>query len=445
MEKMSKELEQQILSALEKTADLIVAGSHPNDAILKVAEENRFSPQIVQRMVEAVNTSRTLAHFKMAQGSVRADTFPVADSAAILEKMYPPTVQTEGQKAAAVWVPPELQRRESTNFMRKSALSVPMPARPSIPTYSGDIEDRQRKAFARREGLRKAADSARSAYRQEFYKLLDMVKTAADYFRRLEHEPFARVEAKLISEYGPLSQKIASMIYEAGNLAKRNEKRAEVDKPVQMVFDRAREPYKTLAAAMDQAELMYKKAEMAIEAEDILSEFEKTAGLSPPKEQLVLEEVLSGEPVRPFAKRSFDLEDTLLSGGTTALGLKDPEGRGAKIEAISEVMNPQHEAQMQSVKVQAMLNDFLSNDPIISSYPSNDVIGAFNQLSQLSPTVAQQPAVMRGMLRKVLQQEGVMEPFEAHQMTQIEKTLKGMPRETEIDSLAGGGGGKSQG
>jgi hypothetical protein len=83
-----------------------------------------------------------------------------------------------------------------------------------------------------------------------------------------------------------------------------------------------------------------------------------------------------------------------------------------------------------------MLNDFLSNDPVLSGYGRDEVLNAFNQVSQLAPHAARQPAVMRGLLRRMLQQEGVLETHEAGQVGQMEKMLK-----TPIEGGGGGGAG----
>lgn len=90
-------------------------------------------------------------------------------------------------------------------------------------------------------------------------------------------------------------------------------------------------------------------------------------------------------------------------------------------------MDPEHESELQSIKVKAMLNDMLSNDPILSSYQPHQVLEAYNNIAQLSPTMASQPAVMRGMLRRSLQQGGVVEPFEAEQMSNLERKLRPGP------------------
>lgn len=93
-------------------------------------------------------------------------------------------------------------------------------------------------------------------------------------------------------------------------------------------------------------------------------------------------------------------------------------------DAMAEYFDPVHDAEMNKIKTQAMLNDFLANDPIISTYDPDEVLGAFNQVSQMVPRAAMQPAVMRGQLRKLLQQQDAMEPFEANQLVEVEKGLK---------------------
>jgi hypothetical protein len=87
---------------------------------------------------------------------------------------------------------------------------------------------------------------------------------------------------------------------------------------------------------------------------------------------------------------------------------------------------------MARIKMQAMLNDFLSNDPVISTYDVDDVLDAFNQVSQLVPRSSLQPAVMRGQLRKLLQQQDAMEPFEANQLVEVEKGLKAVQEPEEL-------------
>ena len=95
-----------------------------------------------------------------------------------------------------------------------------------------------------------------------------------------------------------------------------------------------------------------------------------------------------------------------------------------KAEAIGELFDPEHEAELVKIRTQAMLSEFLSMDPVISTYEPNEVATAYNQIVQLTPRAAQQPAIMRGLLRKMLQQQDALEPFEAGQLAEVEERLK---------------------
>lgn len=427
MEKLSKEQESRVMRALESAVDMINDGTSPTDALHKVAEENRFTPQLIQRAAEALNTSRSLAHFKSASGSDRAADFDLADATVVTERMYPATLVPEGEKAAAVNIPLAYQHKESTCFMKSARTLAPLPVLEKPAAYNRCEVTHARRLIDRRDGLRKAAAAAKSDYRIEFHRLLKKAEAVADYFRHLDHAPFEMVERKAISEFGKTASFCMGIVHQLAGLT---EKRAELgDVKSQLIFDYNRQPYKAISEMMDQAVLVTKKASDANATEDAYVNYEIEHGLREKPAPVV--DVFAAGPL-PFAKAAFDPAGTALDLGQNALGLKDNAGDSAKRDAIGEVFNPEHEAALQSASVKAMLNDFISNDPIISGYDPQHVATAYNQLAQLTPRVAQQPAVMRGMLRKVLQQEGVMEPFEAGQMADIEKKLNtGKEQDTE--------------
>jgi len=109
-----------------------------------------------------------------------------------------------------------------------------------------------------------------------------------------------------------------------------------------------------------------------------------------------------------------------------------PDEAEIEREAIMDVLDPVHEAELSKIKAQAMLTDFLANDPVISTYDSDQVLDAYDQIAQLTPRVALQPAVMRGELRRLLQQQDTLEPFEASQLVGIEESLKSLREPTEL-------------
>jgi hypothetical protein len=123
------------------------------------------------------------------------------------------------------------------------------------------------------------------------------------------------------------------------------------------------------------------------------------------------------------------LTGTVIPGVATVAGARQlmgdkPSAPSIEQEALESLYDPTHEAEMRSIKIEAMLNDFMSSDPVISTYDPDEVLGAYNQVIQLTPRAAIQPAVMRGLLRKMLAQQDAMEPFEAEQLVKVEQGIK---------------------
>lgn len=437
MEKLSSAEEKRIMDALQTSVGLVNQGQHPNDAIAKVASDQQFGPSYVQRMVEAMNVSKTLAHMKHASGSARADSFPLADAAAILDKLYPDQIVSPAEKQASQYIPTELMRPETQSFMKKSSREgQPIPKWETRETtyvsYSQDPEIVATKLAGQRRGLQRKLADARSDYRSSFHKLIDMAGEVAQYFTLVGCEPFEVVEKKAYAEYGDDGLKIMNLVHvHSGKHIKRA---TYVERP-RAIFDAKRQPYRMIAKMAAAADTMRQKAEYAVDCELQLEEFEKKAGFVKLPERSELSCLLGGEEVG-FTKAAIDFgtvaANQLAPVGMAALGLKDPKSDSAKREAFSAVMDPEHEASMNSVRVKAMLNDFASNDPILSSYQPHELTDAYNHVAQLVPNVAMQPMVMRGMLRKLLQQGGVMEPFEAHQVSEIEKRLTGLKTVPEL-------------
>ena len=452
MEKMSKEQEAQILDSLRGAVADINAGVHPTEALYKIAQQKRFSPEIVKRAAEALNISRTLAHMKSASGTDRASSFPLADAMIVINRMYPVEIEKPAEKAAAAHVPHDYSIPETENFnVMPDHSHIPLDYKLAKPAaYAPDPNAAYKKAAGHRQRLLKAAEAARSEYRVRVMELIKIASELSAYFKTFGHEPFAIVEKTAFDEHGIVGRMALDTVYAMGGLT---EKRAELAARGNSVFNASRVPYNLVDRMTKLAKEVNAAAESAVAAETALLSFCKESQLTIPEGVLkkqaaappecVLDCVLATEKTpHPFAKAAIDPSTIAMMGGMHMLGLKDPDPQKARQEALGEVFDPEHEAKMQAVGTQAMLNDFISNDPVLSSHDPADVALAYNQIAQLAPSVSQQPSVMRGMLRKMLQQGGVLEPFEAHQVSQIEKGLR--PATPFKPETGGGGGGGGQ-
>ena len=439
METMGKEAEARVVRAIEDAIESTNTGVHPDVAIKKQAEDNQFGPQIVQRMVEAYNTSRTLAHLKHASGHDRADDFPLADAKHILGDMYPPDLESPAKKVASSVLHTDYRYGEETNFMRKGAGASPPPlVEEKAPPIPRDPESVAHLNYSRKLGMERKLDGAKSFYRQQHYKLWGEVKAAADHFRNLYSTPFAEVEMKVAGEHGAVGRGVMDLVFEMTNLS---EKRADTKEARQLTYNPREEPYNHINEAILVANDLYKAAAVAVDRQNELEAFCKEANFPAPRvisdpeaEPCVLDHEL-GATSHPFEKNALLPSPQItgmlaLTGGMGALGLEEPDAAKSRERADMAVADPIHEAKLKSIQSKAMMSDFQSNDPIISGYDADEVRTAFNQITQLSPSLAIQPGVMRAMLRRMLQQEGVIEPHEATQLTDVEKNLRQLERST---------------
>ena len=94
MKDLPKADERRIVTTLEQAVKLAAAGSTPNDAIVKAAGDVKLPMQAVQRICEAFNTSKTLSHFKKTAGTARAESFPIVDTAVVLQTLWPAKPET---------------------------------------------------------------------------------------------------------------------------------------------------------------------------------------------------------------------------------------------------------------------------------------------------------------------------------------------------------------
>jgi len=431
MEKMSKEDEARILRALEDAVQMTNKGVPPNEALQKVAEQQKFGPQVIQRMVEAFNVSKTLSHMKHAEGPKKADTFPIADAAPILEGMYPEKVASPREKAASKYVPVEYLEKRDVNFMDLlPKVAQALPKVEKAPAFPRDPNAAARRIMHQRTTLKRAHAQAETGYRSAWGRLDAHAKEAAHYFRQIPHTPFSEVERNVVGDHGVIGKAAMDLVFQHARI---KEERNAIKQASATAYDASVQPYTFIKSAIGVAWELEKLAADVVDAEFKLEEFEVEHGFRKKADPSpgVLDEFLSPLPYEdnalvPFEKSALVSPSTLLSGGMRALSMSEPDPEGLREEAITEVYDPAHEEELRAIKTKAMLNDLLSNDPVIAGHPKERVLHTYNQIASSMPQVSQQPAVLRGLLRRMLTQEEVIEPHEIKQFTDVEQQLRGL-------------------
>jgi len=259
MKDLSKRDEQKALTALESAIELVGEGTSPDEAITKVAQDNKLTAQMTQRMIEAYNISKTLHHLQHEGGEKRASTFPIADPVAILGALFPKDPVTEQKQAAAELHPDYMLGGTSVDFMKEAEVELPPMTDKEVLPYERDPAAFAKRAFDRRNKLivwqKRAAAEARRCY----FSMLSAVDAAADYWRKIgPKESFPLAEKRAAATYGNMGKSLMELIYVQGGLDDRrlNIKRASADElgTQQMMFDETVEPYSHVAAAVVEAQ-----------------------------------------------------------------------------------------------------------------------------------------------------------------------------------------------
>jgi hypothetical protein len=251
MKDMTKAEEKAIVGALEEAVKLANEGNEPNEALFKVAQEKKLAAEVVRRMVEAFNVSKTLSHLDKTAGDARAHTFPIASAENILQRMFPAEPETPKSKAAEL-LSDELGR-PLPDMMKAAGCALPPMTDKTAEPYARDPEALAKQALDERQKLTLLLKQAEDAYRHVFFKLWEQIDKAAAYWRQSgPKEAFELVEKRAYATYGPPARTLMDIIHNAGNLGagKLNIKRAEEMPDQQMHFDSNAEPYHYVADAL---------------------------------------------------------------------------------------------------------------------------------------------------------------------------------------------------
>jgi hypothetical protein len=114
----------------------------------------------------------------------------------------------------------------------------------------------------------------------------------------------------------------------------------------------------------------------------------------------------------------------------TVAQLRPTEREKLVEKQLARIATPQHEQALRDINTRAMLEEMITNDPVLKGHHREDILNAFNEVSQLAPRASQQPLLMNGLLRQRLQQ-GALSPFESGDIVKTEQGLQdigGIPK-----------------
>lgn len=462
MKRISETTERKLMSAIEKIAELVGDGAGANDAIIKVARDAGLRPGEIPMVVHAYNTGRTSR--QRMDGSTpfdKAASFELADTETICEQLYPANVKTAAAIERDTTISPEYSFGPGPMLERKSRVKAASaidwrtingtPVTAPTPYPRDDSNDYGR-ASAKVDRAKKAAEESRRVKSSAFDALTNSFNELSNYFRRPDALPLRVVKEAAVLMHGdvatsvfdtltkvhPQLTKLANHIEGQSLLGVtgRNHRLTAFD------VDCTQQPFpliNNVLGAVDHYNDSVTKYAAAVQHYDA----EVQAHLGPFVQPAVSPSILApssseGEKVA-FAgggstlHNAMNLRDPLKMLGTySILGrtlnpvmdkLHGPDDGDRVNKALQQLNDPSHEMQLREINTQAMLQDLMLNDPVISGYDPHQVTGAFNDIAQVSPSVADQRMLMQSLLRKHLQQ-GHLDTFDQDQLLGFEDKLR---------------------
>lgn len=428
MRPLSKKAEALLLEALEKVAEVVNAGEHPNDAIVKVAREKNIPSGHINLMVHAYNTGCTTKQRETGENTTeKAADFKIADANQILDALYPKVVKTSAElvRESAVSteyaVPPtDFIRRYNKQLDKAAAVKVQLPEKTWTPAPRDEHEAAKR-VYSQKVAQKREYEEVRRKASEAYQKAAVAMQELENYFRSPSALPFNTVlktANAICGEFG------VSVLNKLADVYPQFKKQAAVQQPVDMTNAAHRHPFtlieKVADALTDYDQWRAKQNEL-----DPKPAAQKTAAPVP-----VFGSILHNPAEEPLELKKASALPTSVNpiSVTRALGETMYQGAGSYIkspqqmreEAFGEITDPDHERKLKNIRVQGVLADLVTNDPVISGYEPTDVANAFNELAEIAPNFMDNRATVQSLLRKRLE-SGQLADFDIKQLVEMEK------------------------
>lgn len=426
---MSASDERKLQKLAMAVIDTVKAGHDPTEALTKVAREADINPEHVRRVAEAYNTSRTLFHLSEKTGAARLDSFPIANADEALKQLFPSKYSLPNQEKAARFTAAQCEMESAIKpesliaklaYQEKTA-GIDITVKSVSSSADPDPQREYVRALNQAKRAEQIVKTAQENKRIAGHRMVDVLEKAAQEIRQVSYKtPFADIERALHMRYGVLAPDLCDLLYSASKGASLKQARATEIYPVAM--DTRNSLFNVIDEFVATTKQFHKAAAVAGEVSRKAEPFRDRL-----KQQQEQVKTAAMDMTQSTVKNIF--------GGVQNMGQSDAYQKNLS-KAYHQVQDPNFRDQMLGIKAKALLSELMGTDEVISTYDPEEVMDRYNELARLSPSVAQQPMMVRTILRRSLQQ-GQIDPFEANQYVSTGKALTEQSRigSQETDQL----------
>ncbi len=438
--KLTTETESRMVSAIEKICSLVSDGLSPTAAAEKIARQERYGPDMIRLVSRCFNSGVVTSQRK--QGSTVLEKLasrPLVDVEAVVRSVHPAQERTKQASDAVSDYYQRPLRRPSTKPPRVKAAAAASPV--------SRLQQRPADKYETWCNLKAEVEQLRTKMSHTQMALsvcLDKLAGAVDMPQNVRMHGQVHIPCRGGKMNADDFDWLCRNMLHIG---------AGKDRPKQALlaigdaiadFVASRQPY-AVKKSGDDTRLQgpidpdSPACQLLKQAVDLLWQlYEEKAAYERRRQEAETQiATIRGRPAESSrhpilgcempAKQAAPIAHTLM-GVSSAKNLlepfvKAPDTSPQVSESLLALAAPGHEDELRRIRAKAMLHDLLTNDEIISGYSDQDVVGAYNELSQLSPRVAEHLPLVRSILRRWLPQ-GQLDTFEGGNVLDIEKGLQ---------------------
>jgi len=381
----------------------------PTDAVIKVAQERDLTREYVDLVCTGYNTGATNFQRENESGVLnKLADFPLADGTKVAQALWPAEVVPPAEKAASTVVSsdystaPRPVHRASVVLEKAAEVATQFETAPPLPT----ARDRVDTAFQKRSALRANTEQLRQNAADCQNRMLESLGRFSDIVKYSSLQKKLELQYALREVHGDAGETLMKYA------TVRNKITIPNDDPPAFRIDWDKGGFKVARECLDatrrtsEAKTAYSRGKEANDA--------RVAETMAPFAQA---------PTTPGEKRSAGFIGGVLMKSLMDSARSSDKATDAASSSMADILgDPDHENEIRRIQAQTMLSGMMANDDVISGHDPDEVLEAYNEVSRLSPRSATQPALVRPWLRKRLSQ-GAVEPFEAAEMANVEKTI----------------------
>jgi hypothetical protein len=382
--------EKALVSSIEKAIHHTTSGMSPNDAITKVASDEGYGPELIKRMVEGYNKSKSVDYLSKAASDTRANAFPLADINVIMKNVYEP-VEKVASSDFRLPIKDFSQIDFGQSWTEKLAsFSGDTESKPNTYIHPASVDNMLRKQAHVQAGIKQRMHDKVAFYKVKFEETFNAV---VDHVAPMGNTKLQKFATNIINGYQDSGRNLVKAV-----AARLRRDVSNLDKTANYTIFPTKEPYLTVTK-------LYQYAEKMAQAEVALDTFEK---------------------------KSFDLAGVgkSLAGSLMADKLtSDGDGAGKKVADLKD-LDPKTYNDLRGIDAQRMFTNLALYDPELQKYDVQDLAQAYNTASKMG--LANNEVVLKNAILSNLQSGGLKDKFELSQELDIAKKLKGGSNDKQI-------------